>query len=64
MKKGLFTLEDMAEQLHQMQRMGGMSGVLGMLPGMGKMKKQAAGQLAIWAWMTGSWRVRRPLFHR
>ena len=46
MKKGLFTLEDMAEQLHQMQRMGGMSGVLGMLPGMGKMKKQAAGQLA------------------
>ncbi|HCD17818.1 MAG TPA: signal recognition particle protein [Rhodobiaceae bacterium] len=46
MKKGLFTLEDMAEQLHQMQRMGGMSGVLGMLPGMGKLKKQAAGQLA------------------
>ena len=36
----------MAEQLHQMQRMGGMSGVLGMLPGMGKMKRQAAGQLA------------------
>jgi signal recognition particle subunit SRP54 len=25
-----------------MQRMGGMSGVLGMLPGMGKMKKQAS----------------------
>ena len=46
MKKGLFTLEDMAEQLHQMQRMGGMSGVLGMLPGMGKLKKQATGQLA------------------
>ena len=46
MKKGLFTLEDMAEQLRQMQRMGGMSGVLGMLPGMGKLKKQAAGQLA------------------
>lgn len=42
MKKGVFTLEDMAEQLKQMQRMGGMSGVLGMLPGMGKMKKQAA----------------------
>ncbi|MBT5157922.1 MAG: signal recognition particle protein [Rhodobiaceae bacterium] len=46
MKKGVFTLEDMAEQLKQMQRMGGMSGVLGMLPGMssgrGKMKKQVA----------------------
>jgi signal recognition particle subunit SRP54 len=41
MKKGMFTLEDMAEQLKQMQRMGGMSGVLGMLPGMGKMKKAA-----------------------
>jgi signal recognition particle subunit SRP54 len=43
MKKGQFTLEDLAEQLKQMQRMGGMSGVLGMLPGMGKIKKQAAG---------------------
>ena len=42
MKKGQFTLEDMAEQLKQMQRMGGMSGVLGLLPGMGKMKKQVA----------------------
>ena len=42
MKKGVFTLDDMAEQLLQMQRMGGMSGVLGMLPGMGKMKKQVA----------------------
>jgi signal recognition particle subunit SRP54 len=42
MKKGQFTLEDMAEQLKQMQAMGGMSGVLGMLPGMGKMKKQLA----------------------
>ena len=42
MKKGVFTLDDMAEQLKQMQRMGGMSGVLGMLPGMGKMKKQVA----------------------
>ena len=43
MKKGQFTLEDLAEQLKQMQRMGGMSGVLGMLPGMGKLKKQTAG---------------------
>ncbi len=42
MRKGQFTLEDMAAQLKQMQAMGGMSGVLGMLPGMGKMKKQVA----------------------
>ena len=42
MKKGQFTLDDMAEQLRQMQAMGGMSGVLGMMPGMGKMKKQIA----------------------
>ena len=62
MKKGLFTLEDMAEQLHQMQRLGGMSGLLGMLPGMGKLKKQAADNSPIWAWMTGIWRDRQPLF--
>ncbi|MGB0342544.1 MAG: signal recognition particle protein [Parvibaculales bacterium] len=42
MKKGLFTLEDLAEQLKQMQRMGGMAGVMGLIPGMGKLKKQAA----------------------
>jgi len=42
MKKGQFTLEDLAEQLKQMQRMGGMAGVLGLIPGMGKLKKQAA----------------------
>ncbi len=40
MKKGQFTLEDLADQLQQMRRMGGMSSVLGMLPGMGKMKNQ------------------------
>ena len=42
MKKGQFTLEDMAEQLKQMQRMGGMAGVLNMLPGnlLGKKAKQ------------------------
>lgn len=45
MKKGLFTLEDMAEQLMQMRKMGGMGGILGMLPGMGKLKKQAGAQL-------------------
>ena len=42
MKKGIFDLDDMAEQLKQMQRIGGMSGVLGMLPGVGKIKSQIA----------------------
>src|SRR6185312_5137384 len=42
MKKGVFDLDDMAEQLKQMQRIGGMSGVLGMMPGMGKIKSQIA----------------------
>jgi signal recognition particle subunit SRP54 len=42
MKKGLFDLDDMAEQLKQMQRIGGMSGVLGMMPGMGKIRSQIA----------------------
>jgi signal recognition particle subunit SRP54 len=39
-KKGVFDLEDLAEQLKQMQKLGGMSGVLAMLPGIGKVKKQ------------------------
>ncbi|MBI1648543.1 signal recognition particle protein [Hyphomicrobium sulfonivorans] len=42
MKKGIFDLDDMAEQIKQMQRIGGMSGVLGMMPGMGKIKSQVA----------------------
>ena len=40
MRKGVFDLNDLAEQLGQMQKIGGMSGVMGMLPGIGKMKKQ------------------------
>ncbi|MBZ0227651.1 MAG: 50S ribosome-binding GTPase, partial [Bauldia sp.] len=40
MRKGVFTLDDLAEQLGQMQKIGGMSGVMGMLPGVGKVKKQ------------------------
>lgn len=40
MRKGVFTLDDLAEQLGQMQKIGGMSGVMGMLPGIGKVKKQ------------------------
>lgn len=43
MKKGTFDLEDLAEQLKQMRRLGGMKSIMGMLPGMGKMKKQAGG---------------------
>ena len=40
MRKGVFDLNDLAEQLQQMQKIGGMSGVMGMLPGIGKVKKQ------------------------
>jgi signal recognition particle subunit SRP54 len=43
MKKGSFDLEDLATQLRQMRKMGGMSGILGMLPGIGKLKQQMAG---------------------
>jgi len=42
LRKGAFTLDDLAEQLRQMQKLGGMQGVMGMLPGMGKIKKQLA----------------------
>jgi signal recognition particle subunit SRP54 len=40
--KGLFTLEDMLEQLNQIRNMGDINGLMGMLPGIGKMKKQLA----------------------
>ena len=40
MKKGVFDLEDLSEQLAQMERIGGMSGMLSMLPQVGKMKKE------------------------
>ncbi len=40
MRKGVFDLDDLAEQLGQMSKIGGMSGVMGLLPGVGKMKKQ------------------------
>jgi len=43
MQKGQFDLEDMQSQIRQMKKMGGMKSILGMLPGMGKMGKQAAG---------------------
>ena len=42
MRKGVFDLDDLSEQLKQMERMGGMSGVMGLLPGIGQMKKELA----------------------
>jgi len=40
-QKGLFNMNDLKGQLEQMLKMGGMQGVMGMMPGMGKMQKQA-----------------------
>ncbi len=40
-QKGLFNMNDLKGQLEQMMKMGGMQGLMGMLPGMGKMQKQA-----------------------
>jgi len=42
MQKGLFTLEDYANQLKQIGKMGNLQGILGMLPGVGKIKSQIA----------------------
>jgi signal recognition particle subunit SRP54 len=41
-QKGQFNMNDLRMQFEQMQKMGGMESVMGMLPGMGKMAKQAA----------------------
>ncbi len=40
-QKGQFNMNDLKMQLEQMQKMGGMESVMGMMPGMGKMAKQA-----------------------
>ncbi|KPQ05815.1 MAG: signal recognition particle subunit Ffh [Rhodobacteraceae bacterium HLUCCA12] len=40
-QKGQFNMNDLRTQLEQMLKMGGMQGVMGMMPGMGKMQKQA-----------------------
>ncbi|WP_127903806.1 signal recognition particle protein [Solirhodobacter olei] len=40
-QKGLFNMNDLKGQLDQMMKMGGMQSVMGMLPGMGKISKQA-----------------------
>jgi len=42
MRKGVFDLTDLREQLTQMQKLGGMSGLMGMIPGVAKMKTQMA----------------------
>jgi signal recognition particle subunit SRP54 len=42
MLKGLFTLEDMGEQLGQLRKMGDIKGLMNMLPGVGNLKKQMA----------------------
>ena len=39
--KGLFNMNDLKGQLEQMLKMGGMQSIMGMMPGMGKMAKQA-----------------------
>jgi signal recognition particle subunit SRP54 len=40
-QKGQFNMNDLKGQLEQMMKMGGMQSVMGMMPGMGKMQKQA-----------------------
>lgn len=40
-QKGQFNMNDLKAQLEQMTKMGGMQSVMGMMPGMGKMSKQA-----------------------
>ncbi len=43
MRKGVFDLDDLRNQLIQMKKMGGMNGLMGLMPGMGQMKKAMAG---------------------
>ena len=42
-EKGKFDLDDLASQFRQLKKMGGMQELMGMIPGMGKMSKQAQG---------------------
>jgi len=42
LRKGEFTLDDLADQLGQLSKMGSMEGILGMLPGIGKIKNEIA----------------------
>src|SRR5208337_1069738 len=40
MRKGVFDLNDLSEQLAQIEKLGGMGGIMGMLPGVAKIKDQ------------------------
>lgn len=40
MRKGMFDLNDFAQQIKQMNNMGGMGAIIGLMPGMKKMKNQ------------------------
>ncbi|HXW19344.1 MAG TPA: signal recognition particle protein [Roseiarcus sp.] len=42
LRKGVFDLDDLSEQLGQIEKIGGMGGIMGMLPGMAKIKDQVA----------------------
>ena len=42
MRKGVFDLNDLYEQLAQIEKLGGMGGIMGMLPGVAKIKDQLA----------------------
>jgi signal recognition particle subunit SRP54 len=42
LKKGVFDLEDLRNQLLQMKKMGGMGSLMNLMPGMGQMKKAMA----------------------
>jgi len=42
MRKGVFDLDDLSDQLAQIEKLGGMGGVMGMLPGVAKLKDQIA----------------------
>ena len=41
-QKGQFNMNDLRMQLEQMMKMGGMESIMSMMPGMGKMAKQAS----------------------
>lgn len=43
LKKNQFDLEDFKNQLQQIKKMGSLESIMGMIPGMGKMMKQAQG---------------------
>ena len=43
MRKGVFDLDDLRNQLLQMKKMGGMNGLMGLMPGVGQLKKAMAG---------------------